>query len=67
LPVKERLVFGIRFMRLLNQRIRNISIGANYELYARFQFRQNGLLTPLTRLERLLVAISASWIGRQEI
>ena len=67
LPVKERLVFGIRFMRILNQRIRNISIGANYELYARFQFRQNGLLTPLTRLERLLVAISASWIGRQAI
>jgi glycosyltransferase involved in cell wall biosynthesis len=67
LTYKERLVFGVQFMRLINQKIANISISANCELYARFQFRGNGLWTPLTRLERLMVAISASWLGRRRV
>ena len=51
-------------MKLINQKIPNISIGANCELYARFQFRGNGLLTPFTRLERLLIATYAAILGR---
>lgn len=56
LPLLKRLQFGVAFIKLINQRIPNISLRANMELYARFQFRGNGLLTPFTRLERLCVA-----------
>ena len=65
LSLAERLNFGVECLRLLNQKIPGISVGANYEIYARFQHRKNGILTPLTRLERLLIALSASWIGRK--
>ena len=51
-------------MQLINQRISHISIGANMELYARFQFRGNGLWTPLTRLERVCIALYSSMLGR---
>ena len=51
-------------MVLINSKISNVSIRANQELYARFQFRGNGILTPFTRLERLLVAATASLVGR---
>lgn len=67
LSFRERLVFGVGFMRLINQKISNISIAANCELYARFQFRGNGLWTPLTRIERLIVAACASWQGRRSV
>jgi len=60
----ERISTGLNFMKLINQKIPNISIGANCELYARFQFRGNGLLTPFTRLERLFVATCATMLGR---
>ena len=63
LPFRERLVFGVKFLQLINQKIQNISFGANYELYARFQYRNNGMLTPFTRLERLIFAAAATWIG----
>lgn len=59
----QRLRLAIPFMLQLNQRIPRISIMANYEIYARFQFRGNGILTPLTRIERLLVSILASLRG----
>ena len=64
LPFYERLKYGIAFMQLINQRISHISIGANMELYARFQFRGNGLWTPLTRLERFCIALYGSMLGR---
>ena len=64
LPFLKRWKYGIQFMMLINQKIPNISIGANQELYARFQFRGNGLMTPFTRMERLLVASFSSLIGR---
>ena len=64
LPFYERLRYGVRFIQLINKRIPNISIGANMELYARFQFRGNGLWTPLTRLERILVALYGNILGR---
>ena len=61
--ILKRLTFALPFMFLLNQKIRGISVSANYEIYARFQYRGNGLLTPLTRLERLLAAILGSLKG----
>lgn len=64
LPFLKRLKYGLKFMVLINRKIANVSIGANQELYARFQFRGNGILTPFTRLERLLVAATASLVGR---
>jgi glycosyltransferase involved in cell wall biosynthesis len=64
LPFLKRWKYGIKFMVLINQRIPQISIRANQELYARFQFRGNGLMTPFTRIERLLVASFSSAIGR---
>ena len=63
LPFYERLRYGVRFIQLINKRIPNISVGANMELYARFQFRGNGLWTPLTRLERILVALYGNILG----
>jgi glycosyltransferase involved in cell wall biosynthesis len=64
MPFTERLKMAIGFMREINQIIPNISIGANCELYARFQFRGNGVLTPFTRLERILVATAYSLFGK---
>jgi len=59
----ERLRYAIPFLVQLNQIIYGISVGANYEIYARFQYRGNGILTPFIRLERLLISIIASIIG----
>lgn len=63
LPFFERLKLGVEFMVRMNKSIPHVSIGANCELYARFQFRGNGIWTPFTRLERLLVASYASLLG----
>ena len=59
----KRLQLAIPFMWNLNQKILGISVVANYEIYARFQFRSNGLFTPFTRMERLIVAMLASLRG----
>ena len=64
LPFFQRLKMGVEFMVRMNQCIPDVSIGANCELYARFQFRGNGIWTPLNRLERLSIAIYASFLGR---
>lgn len=64
LPFLQRLKVGIEFMERMNKCIPHVSIGANMELYARFQFRGNGIWTPFTRLERLIIAIYASLLGR---
>lgn len=64
LPFPQRLKVGIEFMMRMNKCIPHVSIGANMELYARFQFRGNGIWTPFTRLERLAIAIYASLLGR---
>ena len=61
LPWRQRWIDGIGLLRELNQRFPGISLKANTEIYARFQYRRNGILTPLTRLERLLVALWASF------
>ena len=52
----ERVLIAPRFLFLLNRSIKNISYIANCQIYSRFQFRGNGLLTPFTRLERYLVS-----------
>ena len=57
LPWTKRVSVGSGLLRALNQRFKGISLQANCEIYARFQFRRNGLWTPLTRLERLLVGL----------
>jgi len=64
LPFLQRLKMGVEFMVRINKCIPHISIGANCELYARFQFRGNGVWTPLNRLERLVIATYASLLGR---
>lgn len=63
LPWRERLRTGPAFLAALDARIGPVSVRANYEIYARYQYRGNGLLTPLTRLERLLAALWGRWRG----
>jgi glycosyltransferase involved in cell wall biosynthesis len=62
LPWRQRWIDGIGLLRKLNQRFPGISLKANAEIYARFQYRRNGIFTPLTRLERFLVALWASFL-----
>lgn len=64
MPFTKRLRLAIPFMSQLNRKISGVSVMANYEIYARFQFRSNGLFTPFTRLERLLISILVSLTGR---
>jgi glycosyltransferase involved in cell wall biosynthesis len=64
LPWTKRVSVGAGLLRALNQRFKGISLQANCEIYARFQFRRNGLWTPLTRLERLLVGLWATLLVR---
>lgn len=60
LPWTQRVSVGSGLLRALNQRFKGISLQANCEIYARFQYRRNGIWTPLTRLERLLVGLWAT-------
>jgi glycosyltransferase involved in cell wall biosynthesis len=60
----DRLKIGPRFLFDLNKIIPGISFAANYQIYSRYQFRGNGFWTPFTRLERALVAITATILGR---
>lgn len=65
MPLAQRLQCGLEYMRVLNLKISGISFQANYQLYAEFQFRKNRWLTIPTRLERVLVAIWATRLGRR--
>lgn len=65
MPWRQRLRVAPEFLARLNERVGDISIAASYEIYARFQFRGNGLLTPLTRLERVAAALWARWRARR--
>jgi glycosyltransferase involved in cell wall biosynthesis len=62
LPFTERMKDGVGLLRGLNQKFKSISLKANTEIYARFQYRRNGIFTPFTRLERLAVGIWASYL-----
>ena len=60
----QRLKTGASFLCALNQAIPGVSVGANYQIYSRYQFRGNGLWTPFTRLERFFLALSATVYGQ---
>lgn len=57
MPWRQRAQRAWAFMRVLNNRIPDISWSANYQIYAEFQFRHNRWLTIPTRLERALAAL----------
>ena len=59
----DRTKYAMPFMKKLGQRIRGISVMTNYEIYSRFQYRGNGVLTPFTRGERWAVAVLFSIYG----
>ena len=59
-----RLQIGTHFLFQLNKKIPGISLGANYQIYSRYQFRGNGIWTPFTRLERFIVALVAWTFGQ---
>jgi glycosyltransferase involved in cell wall biosynthesis len=54
MPFRERLVEATGFMEHLNCKIQGISGGVKREIYSRFQYRGNGILTPFVRAERYL-------------
>jgi hypothetical protein len=60
----ERVKIGGQFLFTLNQKIPGISVVANYQIYSRYQFRSNGIFTPLIRVERLIMAALASFQWR---
>ena len=60
----DRLKIGPRFLFGLNKIIPEISFGANYQIYSRYQFRGNGFWTPFTRLERALIAMIATILSK---
>lgn len=62
LPWPERMTLGSRLLLALNKKFPGVSLRANAEIYARFQYRKNGLWTPFTRLERILIALWASFL-----
>lgn len=65
MPAVHRWAQATGFMRTINRKIPGISFRANYKLYAEFQYRRNGWLTLLTRLERAMVAWWATQLGRR--
>jgi glycosyltransferase involved in cell wall biosynthesis len=64
MPFTVRVGKGLHFMKLLNRRIPGISFLANYQIYAEFQYRRNGWLTLSTRLERVVVALFSTLLGK---
>jgi glycosyltransferase involved in cell wall biosynthesis len=57
LPFAQRIKDGVGLLRELNRKFKSISLKANSEIYARFQYRRNGIFTPLTRIERLVIGL----------
>jgi glycosyltransferase involved in cell wall biosynthesis len=62
LSFTERMKYGVGLLEGLNQKFKSISLKANTEIYARFQYRRNGIFTPFTRLERLAVGVWATYL-----
>ncbi len=56
IPFRERLAEATGFLKHLNVKIKGISGGVNREIYSRFQYRGNGVLTPLIRAEKIIIA-----------
>ena len=62
LPWSKRISIGAGLLRALNKQFPGISLQANAEIYARFQYRRSGIWTPLNRLERLMMALWATFL-----
>jgi glycosyltransferase involved in cell wall biosynthesis len=67
-PFRQRFNHATTMLLRLNQNIRKstgkrVSFSANSEIYARFQYRGNGIFTILTRSERWFVAFYVSWFS----
>ncbi len=60
----SRIMMAFYYLIKLNKTIKRVSFGVNYQIYARFQYRGNGLLTPFTRLERVIFSLMATIVGR---
>ncbi len=60
----DRIRLAPQFIFTINRKIEGISFRANYQLYARFQFRKNGIWTLLTRPERLILVAITSLLAR---
>ena len=62
LPWDQRISLGTGLLRALNKQFPRVSLKANAQIYARFQYRRGGIWTPLTRLERSIVALWATFL-----
>lgn len=60
----ERIKKAPKFLFEINRMISYVSFSANYQIYSRFQYRGNRLLTPFTRVERFLFSTIATLLGR---
>jgi glycosyltransferase involved in cell wall biosynthesis len=63
LPWPKRMKIGMGLLEALNKKFPGVSLRANMQIYARFQFRRNGFWTPLTRLERLFMGLWATYLA----
>jgi len=68
MPYIQRFNQALPMMLQLNKSIRTrtgkrISFLVNAEIYARFQYRGNGVFTIFTRAERWLIALYSSWFS----
>lgn len=62
LPWDQRISLGAGLLRALNKQFPGVSLKANAQIYARFQYRRGGIWTPSVRLERLIVALWATFL-----
>jgi len=63
LPWTRRMLMGAGLLSALNTKFPGISLQANAQIYARFQYRRCGIWTPFTRLERLMLALWATLLA----
>ena len=59
MPFQQRVIYGKALLQALNQKFPGMSYKANYEIYARFQFRKNRAWAILIKPERALFAFWA--------
>jgi len=61
--LRNRLGEGLSMLKRLNERIPGVSWGVNYQIYSRIQVKQNLVLWPLLRAERIVAAAYLTAIG----
>lgn len=64
MPWTSRLRVAAKLLYRLNLKISGISFNVNCQIYSRFQYRGNGIWTPLTRFERYLIS-GLIWLGKR--